>query len=343
MGRVEDIWFGRGSGAAVARLALWPLARVYGAAMSIRGRLHDARLLHEETPDLPAISVGNLTVGGTGKTPFAAWLAARIGETARPAIVLRGYGDDEPEVHRRLNPGMPIVANPDRGRAIRDAKALGATIVVLDDAFQHRRIAREAEIVLFSAEQLMRPRRLLPAGPWREPIEAARRADLLVVTRKSATPSDTEHAKAVLGGLVPGVPIAVVHLAPKQLRGATGEMSLPIERLDGAHVTAIAAIGEPELFRRQLESLGAGVSMAAFRDHHAFSDAEIRDLALRVPADGIAVCTLKDAVKLAGRWPGPSRLWYVSQHLVVDEGVETIDRLLKRVLDARAAAASTAG
>jgi tetraacyldisaccharide-1-P 4'-kinase len=83
--------------------------------------------------------------------------------------------------------------------------------------------------------------------------------------------------------------------------------------------------------------------LEAYRDHHGFSDADIRDAAMKVPADGLALCTLKDAVKLAGRWPGPSRLWYLSQQLVVDQGVEDVHRLLERVLEARAAAATTAG
>jgi len=216
-------------------------------------------------------------------------------------------------------------------------------VVVLDDAFQHRRIARSADIVLLSVEQLMRPRRLLPSGPWREHLSAGKRADLLVLTRKSASVADAERMRAVVEAEAPGVAIARVLLQPRELTSADGAMTLPPERLRGGSVLAIAAIGEPNLFQRQLEDLGATVTLAAYRDHHKFSDAEVRSLALHVPQDGLAVCTLKDAVKLAGRWPGPSRLWYVSQQLVVEQGAEHIDRLLKRALDARTTAATTAG
>jgi len=108
-------------------------------------------------------------------------------------------------------------------------------------------------------------------------------------------------------------------------------------------VLAIAAIGDPEAFRGQLEQLGARVTLAAFRDHHAFTDDEVRALAARVPPDGLAVCTLKDAVKLAAKWPASSRLWYVSQQLVVEQGAEDIDRLLQRVLAVRATTTITAG
>lgn len=342
MGLIERLWYGNSPGAVAARATLWPLSGVYGLAMVARARLYDAAILKTERPALATVSVGNLTVGGTGKTPFAAWLASRLARDARPAIALRGYGGDEAEVHRRLNPTVPVVVNADRSDAIRKAKALGADVVVLDDAFQHRRIQRTAEIVLLSAEQLMRPRRLLPAGPWREPLAAVKRAELLVVTRKSANVADAERAHAMLREVAPEVPVVSVHLAPDALVDAADHTTLPIDRLRGASVVAIAAIGEPVVFARQLEQLGARVSLAAYRDHHAYSDDEIAVAAARVPADGFAVCTLKDAVKLAARWPGPSRLWYVSQQLEVEQGATDLDRLLERVLAARAATA-TAG
>ncbi|MGH7679711.1 MAG: tetraacyldisaccharide 4'-kinase, partial [Gemmatimonadaceae bacterium] len=263
--------------------------------------------------------------------------------SATPAIAMRGYGKDEDEVHRRLNPGVPVIVNANRTAAVIEAKVHGADVVVLDDAFQHRRMARNADIVLLSVEQLMRPRRLLPSGPWREHLSAAKRADLIVLTRKSASAGDAEKSRQLVQKEVPRIPMAVVHLAARDLVDTADGARQPLERLRGASVLAIAAIGEPALFQRQLEDLGADVTLAAYRDHHKFTDAEIRSLAQHVPRDGLALCTLKDAVKLSGRWPGPSRLWYVSQDLVVEQGVEELNRLLKRVLDARATAAITAG
>jgi len=343
VGLIERIWYGDGVGAATARGALWPLARAYQSAAAARRRLYDAGVLRVELPAIPTVSVGNLTVGGTGKTPFAAWVAARLSLVAVPAMVLRGYGDDEQEVHRRLNPHIPVVVNADRAAAIREAKARDADIVVLDDAFQHRRAGRTADIVLLSAEQLMRPRRLLPAGPWREPLSSAKNADLLVITRKSASTEEARRAVEIARAAAPDVPLAVVHLALGALVDASDGTTLPLERLKNAAVVALAAIGEPEAFGAQLRQLGARVSLAAFRDHHAYDEAEIRDAAARVSADGFAVCTLKDAVKLTARWPRSGRLWYVSQQLVVERGAEEIDRLLKRVLDARATTTITAG
>lgn len=340
---VEGVWLGTGGASRAVRAALWPLERAYGASMALRARWYDAGVLAREDPVVPAISVGNLTVGGTGKTPVAAWVAQRLSARARPAIVLRGYGGDEPAVHRRLNPGVDVIVNPRRADAVRAARDRGADIVVLDDAFQHRRLRRDVDLVLVGVEQLRRPRHLLPAGPWREPLSAARRAHAVILTRKTASRDDAEAAARELARVAPGVPLAGVYLAPAALVEASSGETLATERLRDAPVLAIAAVGEPGLFARQLEERGARVSLAAFRDHHAFTDEDILRLRRRAPADGLVVCTLKDAVKLAGRWPGPGRLWYVSQQLVVETGAAILDGLLERALEARAPAATEAG
>jgi len=337
---VEGVWFGRGAVPATLRTALWPFEQMYGGIVAARSLLYDQRVLRTVQPALPTISVGNLSVGGTGKTPVAAWLATHLSRNAKPAIVLRGYGEDEIAVHRRLNPGIVVEANVDRFAGIQRAAWQGADVAILDDGFQHRQVGRDVDVVLLSVEQLLRPRRLIPAGPWREPLGAAARADLVLLTRKSASSDEVARARAIVNAVAPAVPIALVNLLPDALVDArTGESrSLDVR---GARVHAVAAIGEPELFQRQLEQLGAEVSLTAFRDHHPFTTIEIAAVASAAPADALVVCTLKDAVKLAERWPGPSRLWYVSQQLLVEQGQEDIDRLLQRVLAARDARAST--
>jgi tetraacyldisaccharide 4'-kinase len=337
---VERVWFGRGPASAIVRTALWPFEQIYGGVVAARGLMYGQRMLSATQPSLPTISVGNLTVGGTGKTPVAAWLAAQLSRTATPAIVLRGYGEDEIAVHRRLNPGIVVQANVDRVAGIERAARDGADVAILDDGFQHRQVVRDVDLVLLSVEQLLRPRRLIPAGPWREPLGAAARADLVLLTRKSASSDDVARARAIVNAVAPSVPIALVDLLPSALVDARTGESRPLD-LRGARVHAVTAIGEPELFRRQLEQLGSEVFLTAFPDHHPFTAREISMLASTMPADGVAVCTLKDAVKLAERWPGPSRLWYVSQQLLVEQGQEEIDRLLQRVLAARDARAST--
>ena len=306
-------------------------------AVGIHAALYRARIFRAKRLALPAISVGNLTVGGTGKTPVAAWVAARlIARDARPAIVMRGYGDDEPMVHERLNRSVPVVVSPDRVRGVERAVTLGADVVVLDDAFQHRRAAREADVVLISADRWGADSRLLPSGPWREPLSALRRASMVLVTRKAASRASGSAVADTIRHRFPGIPVGVAALTLQELRSATGESTMPLEALAGARVLAVVAIGDPSAFLRQLTATGATVRAAVFPDHHAYTHAEVVRLASMMAAGEIAVCTLKDAVKLAPHWPREAPpLWYVSQSVKVEEGRDALDALLARALASR--------
>lgn len=236
-------------------------------------------------------------------------------------------------VHRRLNTGVPVIVAADRVRGIREAIAQGVDVAILDDAFQHRRAARDADVVLVNADGWMGAPRLLPAGPWREPLRSARRADLVIVTRKTAEKSTVEDVKRALAVAAPRVPIAVAHLAPGELRSTATGQTLPLQALEGAELTAIAAVAHPESFFKQLTELGAVVRPHSFPDHHSFSRAEARRLAAQAGNSDFVVCTLKDAVKLESLWPAEAgSLWYVSQRLRIEDGPEHIDRMLDNLL-----------
>ncbi len=301
--------------------------------------MYDHGVLPTRATRLPAIGVGNLSVGGTGKTPIAAWIAGELrARGGRPAVVLRGYGDDEPLVHATLNPAIPVVISPDRVAAIAEARVGGADVVVLDDAFQHRRAARWADIVLVSADSWARGRRLRPAGPFREPLRALRRAAFVLVTRKAATLAEAERVVANLARDAPGTTIGVVALEPRDLREAQGTETRSLDLLKGARVHAIAAIADPRAFVAQLRQTGAAdVTASTFPDHHAFAAEEGIRLALESRNAEIVVCTLKDAVKLAPHWPREApRLWYVSQRVSVEREGGALSALLDGVLAARA-------
>jgi tetraacyldisaccharide 4'-kinase len=327
---VDRLWFGRGITPRVGRAVLGPAAVVFRGIVAARNACYDAGLLRARTGAIPAISVGNLTVGGTGKTPVSAWMAGELAQLgAHPAIVLRGYGDDEPRVHERLNPGTPVVVSADRLAGLAEAARRGADVAVLDDAFQHRRVARVADVVLVAAEHGLAGARLLPAGPYREPPSALRRASLVVVTRKTASQAEAE-AVLARATAISGTPGAVVHLGPGTLQPAAGGgAAVPLRALEGRRVLAVTGVGEPGLFRDQLAALGARVELRGFPDHHAFTTGELADAAAAGARDAaLVVCTLKDAVKIASRWPGPEPLWYVTQRLTVDRGMEHLARLM---------------
>ena len=331
---VATVWTGRGKRARAIRALLTPAEALYGAVIATRGKLYDWGIFGATEFPVPVLSVGNLSVGGTGKTPVAAWFAHKLSEKgAAPAIVLRGYGGDEIIVHRRLNEGMPVIAVADRVRGIREAIAHGASVVVLDDAFQHRRAGRDADVLLVTADAWTGKPRLLPAGPWREPLRAARRATLVIITRKTADRSAVADVKRALANAASHVPVAIVHIAPGELRSTTTGQTLPLHTLRGADLTAIAAIAQPDAFFQQLTELGAVVRPFSFHDHHAFTRAEARALAAEAGNSDFVVCTLKDAVKLESLWPAEAgSLWYVSQRLRIEDGQEHIDRLLENLL-----------
>ena len=331
---LESLWRARSKKARVARAFISPLERLYALAVATRSALYDRGVLRSHKLPIPVLSIGNLAVGGTGKTPIAAWFARRLVEKgANAAVVLRGYGGDEIMVHERLNPDIPVVANPDRVRGIREAIARGATVAVLDDAFQHRRARRDADVVLVSADAWTGAVRLLPAGPWREPLKSARRASLVVITRKAADQNAVDDLRRALSRAASGIPTAVVHLGLADLRSTATGQTLPLQAIEGADLTAVAAIAHPETFFKQLTRLGAIVRPHSFADHHAFTPAEARAIAQESASSDFVVCTLKDAVKLQSMWPADAgSLWYVSQRLRVEDGKEHLDRVIDDLL-----------
>ena len=327
---VETVWTGRGGRATALRALLSPLEVAYRGAVAMRGWMYDSGLFSAEKFSVAVVSVGNLSVGGTGKTPVAAWLARTLTERGiKASIVLRGYGGDETLVHQRLNANVPVIVAADRPRGIREAIAQGADVVILDDAFQHRRAARDADVLLVDADSWSGTTRLLPAGPWREPLRSASRASLVIITRKTADKATVEAARRAVAAAAPHVPIAIVHLIPGDLRSTSTGQTLPLHALRGADLTAIAAIARPESFFRQLTELGAVVRPHSFPDHHAFTSSEARHLAAQASSSDFVVCTLKDAVKLESIWPAEAgSLWYVSQRLKIEDGQPHIDRML---------------
>ena len=346
---VDAIWYGHGLAARAARAVLRPVAALYAIGTGARNALYDAGVLPQHALPMPAVSVGNLSVGGTGKTPVAAWL---VGELARrgahPAVVLRGYGDDEPAVHRQLNPAAVVVASADRVAGVRTAARLGADVAVLDDAFQHRRARRDADVVLLSADRWDGSAHLLPAGPFREGLGALARASLVVITRKAVSPSVAAALRAEVAAAQPTCPVVAVHLAPSGLVDAATGMVQSLDTLDGRRVLAICGVGDPDAFAAQLAGAGAVVTLRAFRDHHAYTRADAAALFAEATdgagRGGLVVCTLKDAVKLSPVWPsGKPGLSFLAQEVILESGRDTVDRLLDSLVHARRPAAVAAG
>lgn len=355
---VSYVWRSSSVGARIARLALTPLSWLFGVMVARRNAAFDARARRGTlaVPALPALSVGNLTVGGTGKTPVASWFVARLrAGGASPALVLRGYGDDEWRVHRLLMPGVPVVVAPERAVGLVTARNQQCDCAVLDDAFQHRQVARAQDVVLVSADAWRGRVRLLPSGPYREPLESLNRASVAVITVKAASADTVQAVWAAIRRAAPSVPIAQLRLAPSGVRlaatiGRSAE-SIPLGLqqdmawLVGRETVLISAIADPDAFDRQMAAAGAIVQYhAVYADHYAFMAADVSDIVARAGPSVAVVCTLKDAVKLVPLWPRVgAALWYVSQTVVVEQGAEILEQVVARVLGARRATIPTAG
>ncbi|MCX5671262.1 MAG: tetraacyldisaccharide 4'-kinase [Planctomycetota bacterium] len=325
----------RGFGAAAARCFLAHQALLYRCGLAVRNLICRLPGRVKRAP-CPVVSVGNLTVGGTGKTPMVAYLARLVTELGkRPLIVSRGYGsrpgrpNEEAQELERLCPGVPHVQNPDRFAAI-SAWMTGnpCDVAILDDGFQHRRLARDVDIVLVDALRPFGFGHLVPRGLLREPLSALRRADMAIVTRAElVAEAEVSRLKRDLAALArPATPILVARHQPTGLAMFDGSRR-PAEWLRGEDVAAACAIGNPEAFRRTIEQLGARVKLfKTFRDHHAYTREDLTHLIELARAAGVKtlVTTGKDSVKwvalLGGEQGAPVEIGAVEVAIRLVEG-----------------------
>jgi tetraacyldisaccharide 4'-kinase len=205
-------------------------------------------------------------------------------------------------VHERAVPEAVVVADPDRLAGAERAFARGAQVLVLDDAYQRLDVRRDLNVAVVSAETTRAVRWRLPAGPWREGLDALDRADALVVTRKRAAADAALALAQELESRVAG-PVAVVHLGLRRLEGLVSGHHTEGHHLSGRRVVAAAAIADPDAFVAQVKGLGAAVQVASWPDHHEYREEDVAWLARASRKADHVVITEKDAVKLRHRWP----------------------------------------
>jgi tetraacyldisaccharide 4'-kinase len=316
--RLQAIWYG----GATPPWPLRALARVFGLAVVLRRAAYARGLCRSRRVAKPVIVVGNLTVGGSGKTPLVIWLAQQLRERGlRPGVVLRGYGGvavagrvpclvtpdsdvavvGDEALLLRLRTGVPVVVGRDRVGAAERLIAAGVDVIIADDGLQHLRLARDFEIAVIDGARGLGNRYLLPAGPLREPGERLARVDAVVINGGAGSALEAAAAAAhAVAGAPPGF---VMRLNGEWLRTLAGTGApVALSSLAGRRVHAVAGIGNPARFFAQLAAAGLEVIAHAFPDHHRFRAAELEfgdDLPL--------LMTEKDAVKCrpfaaANRW-----------------------------------------
>ncbi len=323
---LREIWRGREAPPLLrmAGLALRPASWLYGGGVALRTRI----LAPAEHAGVPVVSVGNLAVGGTGKTPVAAWMASQLESWgARPAVLLRGYGTDEAALHRRLLGDHRVEVHHHRVRAARAAVEKGAGTLVLDDGFQHRRLHRDMDVVLLAAEDPF-PGPLLPAGPYREPPAALARADVVVVTRRTADPGAAlRRLEAARRYLAPGTVTARLAFRCAGWRDLEGR---PVDAPSGP-VVALAGIARPRAFLGGLHAEGIRVArLLAPGDHHAYHRRDVERIA-RIVAGRTLVTTPKDGVRLEGWVQRLGDVRVRHETIQWEEGEADVLHLLRRI------------
>lgn len=330
--------------ASAVRTLLLPAEFVYSSAMRLRNLGYDLGYLDVKKVEVPVISVGNLTLGGTGKTPLVAWLARFFRQHhIRVTLISRGYGaagdsrNDEAKALETILPDVPHLQNPDRLAAANLAvRELAAQLIILDDAFQHRRMHRDLDIVLIDALSPFGHGHVFPRGLLREPISGVRRAHVVILSRADLVDQKTrDKLRSHVLRIHPQAQWAEVRHVPSVLVSANGTLAA-LEPLRGATVAAFCGIGNPDGFRRTLEQLGYRVAgFRVFPDHHAYTRDDIRDLTdwLTHTKAEAAICTEKDLVKIGLDQLGATRLWAVRVEMGFVSGQQELEQRLSCLVE----------
>jgi tetraacyldisaccharide 4'-kinase len=308
----------------------------------LRNGLYDRGWKQSQKVAVPVISVGNLTLGGTGKTPCVEYVADFYRQRdLRVAIVSRGYGshsggNDEALLLEENLPDVPHLQGPDRAALARAAfEELESEVLVLDDAFQHRRLARDLDIVLVDATDPWGQGYLFPRGLLREPPGGLGRAHAVLLTRcDQVTSLERDRLSKRIAALAPHATLAMTsHRAVELVNGAESTSLLALRERP---VAAFCGIGNPEAFRRTLTDLGAVVrEFRVYPDHHAYTRKDVDELrawARQQATDCVVVTTQKDLVKLRLPRLGPLALWALRVQLQFETGKDEFDRSLSSAL-----------
>jgi tetraacyldisaccharide 4'-kinase len=338
----------RGFWPALQRLGLRLAAVPYGLAVRLRNLLYDRGWKRVERVEVPVVSVGNLSVGGTGKTPCVEYVASFYrGLDRRVAILSRGYRplqwgsdngrNDEALLLEENLPDVPHLQGADRVALANSAiEELESEILVLDDGFQHRRLGRDLDVVLLDATAPWGYGGLLPRGLLREPPGSLKRAGVVVLTRcDQVCGEERTSLREQVRRLAPAAPVAEATHRPQGLvNGERAEENLTA--LHGRPLAAFCGVGNPESFRRTLTDLGGDVrAFRTYPDHHAYTRDDVADLhawGRSLSADAVLVTTQKDLVKLRLTRLGERPLWALRVRLHFESGREEFEERLRAVV-----------
>ena len=329
----------------IFRILLGGLSLIYSAIMRVRNRLYDAGMLKSGKAGVPVISIGNLTTGGTGKTPLVIWLANRLHKKQlKCSILTRGYKTepgqmtDEPAILAKSCPNATVVVNSNRiAGANKAINQHHAQVLIMDDGFQHRKLGRDLDIVTIDATCPFGYGKVLPAGMLREPIKGLKRAGAVILTRCDLVSGEKlTQLEADIRKLAPGIPI--IKTAHKHTDAVTYERKrIDLETLRAGPAFAFCGIGNPQAF---FDSLTAnGIQLAGtriFDDHYDFTADDMSALVMEARQKGAQslLCTQKDWVKAATVLDEKDDFVfaYLAMELDFLDGADTMEALIDNLI-----------
>ncbi len=346
----------QGLKASALRLLLRIASAFYGIAVRLRNLLYDLGVMRSRPANATVICVGNITAGGTGKTPLVVWLCNLLLARKIPTTVLtRGYKTDsakrlphidEPALLAQSCPGLQVVVNPDRvAGAAEAAGTLGAQVLVMDDGFQHRRLTRDLDIIAIDATDPFGGGRILPAGLLREPLSSLARAQAAVITRSDLVSEEQlASIEQRLKAIHPRVVLVRAAHAPVSIFTQSGD-SLPLGEVDGKRVLGFCGIGNPAAFFETVRRIGCElVETLTFDDHHHYSREDIAEIASRARQVGaeLVLTTQKDWVSSPfsqideNKTPkDEANFAFLNIELQFTTGTEQLTALIERALEGR--------
>lgn len=334
----------RGPRATLLRGLLAAVEHPYRWAVQLRNTGFDCGYRRVTRLGVPIISIGNLTLGGTGKTPMVEWLANWFGQRGLHVVLIsRGYraakgllNDEALELAKRL-PHVPHVQDPQRVRAAQQAlRDYPCDVILLDDAFQHRRIARDLDIVLLDALEPFGWGHVFPRGTLREPLAGLARAQVVALSRSDAVDAATRLSiREKVAQLAPDAVWLELAHQPRILVAADGQET-PLDQLAGGPVAAFCGVGNPAGFRLTVQSCGYQLTnFREFPDHFAFGERDVAALeqwAAGLPGISGVVCTSKDLAKINRLRLGPHPLWAIRIAVEIRQGHDKLEARLRTLL-----------
>ena len=352
-----------------AKLVLLPCSKIYGGITYMRNKLFDWKVFGEKEFDIPVVCVGNLAVGGTGKTPHVEYLVDAFRKSRKVAVLSRGYrrstkgfimagatstprdiGDESYQIYHKFHGEVTVAVCEDRVAGITELLRLDPRLemITLDDAFQHRYVKATVSVVITEYNHPLSEDHMLPYGHLREPARGINRADIVIVAKCPTDLKPLDFRVATNDyNLMPAQELYFSHYHYLPLQPVFPDVATGVPYLDwlnsGDTILAIAGIGNPRPFIRYLKSLGAKVKVDIFPDHHQYTKKDIAYILERYRKDvrgnqRIIVTTEKDAVRLAANPYYPHELKAITYYLPIEVEFDTfgeklpiVDEIEKRI------------